>query len=734
MERLLMSWFHESKYHPKVEELTNVIQQVTNLKDRHFIRIMVTHYFSILAGMQRAKVVTEHMGEMYINQYSCCLSPSGYGKNFTTNLLEQHILQPFIKVFEKNTVINVSDSNLDRLAILIATNTKEDYSKVLEDVVTEYESLGTPAYTYDQATSPALRQLRRKFQLAASGSLNLIVDEIGSNFNEIKEVFPDYLTMYDKGLLKQKITKVSKDALRGIELPDPVPATMLLFGTPSYLLDGGDTEESFFQQLETGYARRLMFSFADKEAEPSSKSAEEIYDQAVSALRLLPKSSGLEKLGEYKYHGRKILVERDIAIKLIDYRLHCEELAKARPEHQRIAKAGMKHRYYKVLKTLGSYAFIDGVGLATEDHLNYAITIVEDSGESFAKLNKRERSYIKLAKYFEDHAGDSLTKHDLVQDLPFFTGSESAKREMIELAMAYGFTNNIIISKRVTHGVEFFMGKQLKQTDLSSLIISISEDLAYGYDPLRVPFLEDHVKSDEDIPISDIVTTRGIHYCTHHFKGGHRTKDTALAPFNMVCLDVDDGTTLEEVRNVLSNYTYFIYTTKRHQIEEHGDRFRVIMPISHELALDKDEYTKFMENIALFMPFPIDDGTYDISRKWLAHDGEVFVNYSEETKLLDATSFIPDTRKSEEVIADIAKYDKNGKLTRWFFMEATDGNRNNTVLRYALALLDAGQDPDEIPDMVLEFNKLLPVPLPVGELESTVFTTLATKREEKYGR
>lgn len=66
-------------------------------------------------------------------------------------------------------------------------------------------------------------------------------------------------------------------------------------------------------------------------------------------------------------------------------------------------------------------------------------------------------------------------------------------------------------------------------------------------------------------------------------------------------------------------------------------------------------------------------------------------------------------------------------LERWFAGRIASGNRNNQMIKYALALVDSGWDFNQVHKSVMEFNKKLSNPLPDDELNSTVMVTVAKK-------
>ncbi len=104
----------------------------------------------------------------------------------------------------------------------------------------------------------------------------------------------------------------------------------------------------------------------------------------------------------------------------------------------------MNHRYYKAMKLAGAYAFCDGSPTLDIKHLEYAIQLVEDSGQAFKAIMKRDRNYVRIAKYLSD-IDQEVTQVDLMEDVPAYKGSASQKSELMQLAVAWGYKNNIII-------------------------------------------------------------------------------------------------------------------------------------------------------------------------------------------------------------------------------------------------------------------------------------------------
>ena len=82
--------------------------------------------------------------------------------------------------------------------------------------------------------------------------------------------------------------------------------------------------------------------------------------------------------------------------------------------------------------------------------------------------------------------------------------------------------------------------------------------------------------------IIDIVKSDHRQYSPFVFEGGKKIGDNWRNDNqNLLILDIDDGLSLNEAKELFKEFKYLIATTKSHQIEKKGlkcDRFRVILP------------------------------------------------------------------------------------------------------------------------------------------------------------
>lgn len=707
-----MKAFEDMEFHPKSEEVVKILCERTQNNNPLFFRVQVGYYWAMIAAMMRVTIDTADRGEIPVNMYALNLSTSGSGKGFSTNVLENEVTHKFRKRFVEETFPEYADIQLPKLAVKRAARKSSDPDDELRKVMKEYEGTGALMSSFDSATPAAVKQQRHKLLMVGAGSLNLQIDEIGANFAGNIDALTTFLELYDVGAIKQKLIKNTAENVRNEEIHGRTPTNMLLFGTPSKLLNGGKVEEELYSMLETGYARRCFFGYSRASNKVTDLTPEQVYDLLTSKssnATLKDLADKLEMLADTINLNRKLTISKPVSLLLIEYKIACEKIAALLPEHEEMRKAEISHRYFKVLKLAGAYAFVDDCYEVTEDHIYNAIKLAEESGEAFNQLLTRDRPYVKLAKYIATCKRD-VTQADLVEDLPFYRGTSSQKAEMLQLATAYGHHNNIVIKKSYVDGIEFLRGESLEETDLNKMIISWSQDVAQDYANEFAPFDK----------LDKLTQVNGLHWSAHHLNGGHRNEENAIPGFNLVVVDVDGGADLEEVRAFMKGYKYHLYTTKRHTDTE--NRFRLVLPLNYVLKLDAKEYKEFMHNIYDWLPFTVDTSTSQRARKWLSNDG---ISEFNDGVLLDALPFIPKTSKNEERKAILKSQESMDNMERWILNNSGDGNRNNMLLRYAMILIDAGASLDQVQNRVMTLNSKMPDKLDETEVLSTIMLTAA---------
>ena len=704
------------EYNETSEKIVKALQNKTQSNNENFFRILVSYQLTKLAATMRTNIATHDRGVIPVNMYAINLAPSGTGKGYATNIIEEAIINPFKENFLATTYQSVAERTLFDLANERALKEVDGDPEVEMELITkEFEALGHMLFSFDSGTTPALKQMRHKLLMAGSGSLSMEIDEIGSNLLSNVDVLTTYLELYDVGKVKQKLIKNTAENKRNQDIDGKTPANLLWFGTPTKVLDGDKVEQEFTTMLETGYARRCLFGHEKVSLVNSVSNASELYDILTNSnvdMELDAIAQQLVALSDEAHFGRDLEMDKETHILLLEYKIQCSKIASQKKEHEELAKAEMEHRYYKALKLAGTYAFIANSPSITSEHIKNAIKMTELSGKNFEQIIKRDKPFVKIAKFIVDSEFE-VTNVDLVDNLPFYRGSESHKRDLMNLAIAYGYKNNMIIQKQQIDQIDFYSGKTLKETDVNDIIVSYSKDTVTDYQPDRGKFM--------DMP--KIISTSEYYFTVHHFQNEYRNADNVIPGFNLIVLDIDGTASIATAQLLLKDYRYIMYTTKSHSDVE--DRFRIILPMSHELELGVEDYRLFMCNVFNWLPFDCDEATKDIARKWAGNDGAQIIENS--GKLIDATLFIPKTKKEEESRNEFTEYTNLTALEKWFLRETREGNRSDMLLKYGLVLKDNNYPIDAIRNMIDNFNAKLTAPLSDEEISRSIMITIAKR-------
>lgn len=707
--------FEEMTYHPTSEKLVKVLCDKVQNDNPLFFRVLVGYYFSVVASTMRCNIATHDRGDLPVNMFAMNLSTSGSGKGHSTNIIKNQVINQFRERFTQSTFLTLAEDNLPKLAIKRAHRKQTDPDDELESVKKEFESIGPLLFSFNEATVPAIKTLRHKLLMCDAGALNLQIDEIGLNLSGSAEALAVFLELYDVGVVEEKLKLSTADNKRKEEIFGKTPANLMMFGTPVTLLNGGKTEDEFYSLQETGFARRCIFGYSDHQSTNNTKTAEEIYDLLTdkSSVKYLEElSEHLGNLADIINVNKRLVMTKETSLVLIKYKQHCENQAATYSEHEEMKKAEISHRYFKALKLAGAYAFIDESPELTTEHLYNSIKLVEESGAAFTRILTRDKPWVKLAKYFGS-AKSEVTQADMMDVMPFYKkATTSARADMLTLAISYGYKNNIIIKKTFADGIEFLRGESLKETDLNNMILAYSSDITEDYVPEAAPFDRLH----------ELVQLPDMHWVSHHLVNGYRNNENCIAGFNLLVLDVDGETTLENVKKLMLGYKALYYTTKRHTPEV--NRFRIILPLNYELKLDDKDYKEFYKSIESWLPFKVDPACSMRSKKWMTHAGHF--EYA-DGEMFDALPFIPKTSKNETRKKTLDSQGSMDNLERWVINNTGDGNRNNMIHRYARMLMDSGMAQGEIQTRVMDLNDKLPDKLSELEVRGTIMKTIDNK-------
>ena len=730
---------------PFIEKIAEIISLKVGNPEKDFFKLQTICYLSFMASSLRVNFTSPMCGKSIpVNIFGVNLAPSGFGKGNSTRILEQHILHKFKdrfinKLFPKHIEQSLLEQALKQYQDftgdtessaedLLAISDKT-FDDIYQELIKENDSYGSYVWTFDSATVPALKQLRNSLLRKQIGAINTVIDEIGSNLSSSVELLTVFLELYDLGITKNKLLKVTNEQKRYKDLEGKSPTNLLAFGTPHSLFDGGEVEKLFINLLKTGYARRCFFTYHNKVVSADETSIDDAYAAMVNTANddLLEQAADyLASFATETWVNKEIIFPQEIDKKLFAYRKQCELLADDLPADKEILATELKHRFFKTAKLAALLAFLQKHNEVTEQDLEHAIAYTEECGKTFVELMQRPPAYARLALYLAEYNGQRFNDADLLETLPFFPKTKQERQNIVNLAASWGMSNNIMLNVQDINGIPTYSASKLTPADTDKLIVAYSEFMGSGY-------LNQYVSLKE---LSTLVTTDGYNFLTFHSKNGNRNDNAMLDEFNLIAFDIDSGSTLSYVKELLRDYMYLIYTTRNHQKEKHGticDRFRILLPLNYNLKLQKEGYQEFIKNILKILPINDDTQTIQPSRLWYCNgEAEVFMN--ENGKLFDAIPFLPfrkEFHQKEAMMKEVKAPDDVIGLYKWFLFNMQTGNRNGMFFRFAMVLLDKGYSYDEIRNNVLSLNDQLSLiqkePLSVNELETTVLSSIKSR-------
>lgn len=707
----------EMDYHPLVVELAEIICKKTQNTDPQFFRILISYLLTKITSMMRVDIVTGDRGVIPVSMYAINLGPSGLGKGHSTAIMEEQVIDAFRQRFLNDVFKVEAARNITRLAGSRSIRDGRDEESVHTALTGEFEDAGELLFNFDSGTVAAIKQFRHKLLLANAGSMNFESDEIGKNLLGNADALTSFLELFDLGKAKPKLVKNTAENRRVEEINGRTPTNMMLFGTPDSLLNGGKEEDEFIAILYAGYARRCFFGYSSIVSKTERKIASDIYAQLIDpaiddTLRSI--SDRLEALANPDYFGTQLVMEDPVGIELTQYRLDCEYAASQLSDYQETEKAELSHRYFKVMKLAGTYAFIDRSPTIEKRHIHHGIKLAEDSGIAFKRILSRDKDYVRLAKFIAT-SNQELTHADIVEKLPFYKGV-TIRKELLDLAIAWGYKNNILIKRTYDSDIEFLQGDSLETTNQEELIISYSQHYTEGYKSTLAPWSN----------LSLITKAKGYHFVNHALIDGYRDFKHAIKGFNLIIIDIDQGVSMDTAALLLNEYQFLMYETKRSTPQI--NRFRMIFPTNYIIKLDAEEYKIFMENFYEWLPFTVDDQTNDIARKWESNPKEPIYN---KGMSVDVLPFIPKTKKEEEYKKFVATNQNMNAMEKWMLRTTSNGNRSNQLIKYAFLLVDTGMSLENIRVRVMELNNKFPDSLGETEIDTTIMQSTMKKLYEK---
>lgn len=666
------------------------------------VELPLLYFGSILASMANLKVYDETRDKLEnANFYGMTFLPSGAGKDFAMKVYRD-LFNDTIKHFPE--IISFFATEPDKEGN--GTGFKYKKAKIQNGHSISIGSSDIGIYIQALAV-----------KCAKWGSLNIEINEFADhigkteNINMLKE-------LYD-GELKAKLVQGDKDDEARENIKN-IHCNAMIYGTPYAIKQDKQRMKQFKELTSSGMYRRSLVYFSEPRRselkEPEVVNVEHILKAIRARLKNVVISSkhGFELIEEFTCIP--LTDEARNEINDIKKRFHKAHNDKLYDEFKALDKFG--HKLIEKVATI--VAFIDLSDRVELCHVEYAhdlfIRTRATVGQLFESIPTFERIYKVINMSKEPIPQTTIMKHLAIDNPKEVNDSLKYVQEL-----AY-MENQMLIQEGIQ--VSRFSLKPLPKTDIGKIKISIGCDMKME---ASIDFMAREVPLfGEGYSIENLVTSDEVQcFCTAWFKEsekaphGHRREDNFLEGQNLIAFDFDTGVTIEDAIRKFDGLMYLLYTTKSHQKEGKGDRFRVLIPTANEFFVNPDQHKQMYENIAnAFDVNGYDKSTRNVSRLWFTNTTATITKG--DGSLLDVTRFLPETTTSHKFIKTVGSIDANEKdirirgFLKWFFASTANGNRNVNLYKFKKFLDDLSIDAKPY---IEKYNAMLDEPLPDKEIK-----------------
>ena len=660
------------------------------------LELMESSVFFVIASMLNSlegyRLKKLDGSEGMINYFGLSFFESGGGKNLSYEA-SADVFKDIIDFYPTNISnkfrANKVSPNGDRLT------QKDD----------EYYMIPDSFFTPIDGTKEGFQKLMQGMSVVNGSSLNLIEDEFGDILMNA-DMLSRIKSAWDNGEAKGKTTASSKYfSLKG------VCVNILSFGSPHSIQKSRVKADKLDDILIEGFLRRSFIFYSRYTKIIRNKEKNKLLEIDLIAIKNECDEWRDTIIKESKDSKQFITISKEANQLLEDYIDYWIELTNKNTKD--LFNRAMVSSAEKILRLSAIIAAMDFSTEIKENHIEYAIDFSNRTVDMAKKIFEKEPKYVKIFDVCRDVL---VARHDIMEeaDIQVIKSFD----ENIELSEEYGEKMGCALIRHKIGKTMFYKFESLHIVDEDKISLSISKDLAQGFQTKYGKWLE----------LFQVLKSN-INYSAGTFKDNHRNKDNYLGSQDLIIFDIDGGMTLNIAKAFFSQWKSIIATTKSHNIEKNGiicDRFRIILLPNVKLEMDSEKYSQFMKNIIAKLSIPADMSCTDSSRFYFgSENSEVW--YSESNNRFDISCCIPETKRERE---QRERYESNKNIKsvsgvdKYFLQEMSNGNRNNMLLRYCLMMKEAGEDWRE---KTLGINSMLTEPLDEKEIESTIFKTTTKK-------
>ena len=691
-----------------LNRLAEAVAREASFRARKKISIDIAMNSVLFALSSLSSYARAHIGEgnnkRYVNYFGITFAMSGDGKDLTLSIAEEilgitkvdgQVASPYIR----NVIANFESLNRN-LPTGDSVNDNTDYI-----VPTQYK-------VALQGTKEGMMRVANFYNRTTLGSLNVISTEFGDELLNVTSL--SLLTTLWQDAKADGSTNVNEK----YKPVNDVPTNILLFGSPAPFVRDQRKHHNLAGSIESGLARRTFFVWEEKmHIEIYREESTFIGDIEVgSEVRTMISSSQDRQMAFSEEATNMILAYSNDLV---------DQYNEKMTDWSRIKISNID----KIERLSALSAMANMNTLIEKSDIEFAIEWSERSDESMKNVVMPKQQYISMYEELLIEA-DGLTVTEFIERGITFQ-NKVEKDLQVSYLSEYAYRKNM----RIIEAGSRLVLVELELNKLDKMIISTSAKRS-AKPEMEINFRSQEVNFfGEGMSVEALVTSQVQSFCLNHFEAtdrapdGYRHKKNVIRGQNMIGLDIDEGMTLEEAKERMSQYVYLIYTTKSHQKEKNGivcDRFRVLIPTQTNYYVNPDEHKKMYENISVILDIPnYDIQTRNIGRLWYTNETSV-VYTNKEGILLDVRPAIPETERAEDVMPKIESLKENvddDELSRRIFgmqkyviINGVKGARNDMIFRFAKFAKEIGASRS----LVAETNMLLSDPLPENEVKEIV--------------
>ena len=644
----------------------------------------------------------KNSGSPFIKYYSIIFASSGIGKSYSVKRVE--------KLWNLDNYSDIMMSYYNTGVALLPDQPSEvaEIRRYMPKSIT----IGT------EGTSEGLWQVAQSQKASGFGSLNLSTEEFTEYISNSAGLLSKLKELYDC-TLKSKIIKGDHDS----EIKGDIQDLIVNFiGLGSKKAANKEAKEELKRIASSGLYRRT-FIIDSKTIVKKNREPEKIDDlkQYFHELNETFKHDFIERRKTNLMSERYLDLGPEYmeAVDQIDDKLIEKANSSQLDEFAQYDTGSLE-----IIESLAHIiAFLEWDTTVTKSHLDKAFNFFSRTRETVADTFKSLHPYKTMYDLLKKK--DNMTISEMAEiesDIPI---SKQKVEDNIALLEELCYRNDEILFRNEGKVTRFRI-EELPMNKLDKLIFSVhnegDKEYAINFKPIELTW--------EQLP-KLVISEKVESFTTAHFQptkaapDGHREAKSYIEGANVIAFDIDEEMTIAEAEELLSEYTYMIYTSKSHNTEKYDycDRFRILLPTKNKFYVTPDQHKQLYINIEEFLGLHNNDvQTRNVSRLWYTNKGGTL--FENKGTLLDVRFLLPNTDKSDDYIPkmnQITTEEEEGTLSKreagyikWFMINASEGNRNASLFNAYKFFTDIGSD--DPGSRIIRLNSMLLKPLPDSEI------------------